>query len=303
MTDILWIACGGTISCCPTERGLSPAVCEKQMKEMLSGLNVPENTNITARLLMNMDSTDMDIPHLKALAEAVYEGRGHSGIIITHGTDTMAYTSAVLACALENISVPVIITGSQRPFFAEGSDGRRNLSSAIAAACDDRFAGVHLLFGDKVIPGDRAVKIHTTDCNAFTSPRGYSAVINGDSFEQVSPLPPPSGECRLREISGNVRLIKLTPFTEESEIISAISDGITGIVLEGFGSCGIPGRLLPAVREAVNRGVTAAFVSQCLYGNTDDKLYEVGVHAGEAGVVFGMDLTAEGALARLAVKK
>lgn len=304
MNNILWLACGGTISCRQTEKGLSPAADVGQLRKMLDCINIPPDTEITARVLMNTDSSDMDVSRLNTLARAVYEGclQGHTGIVITHGTDTMAYTAAVLSCTPENLPLPVIITGSQRPFFESGSDGAANLSHALKAACDRRFTGVQLLFGDKIIPGDRAVKLDTRADNAFTSADGYSSIIKGDEFTDVRPAELNAGECCLHEISGNVRLIKLSPFTTGDEILAAVNSGVKGIALEGFGSCGIPGRLLPAVREAADRGVTVAFVSQCLYGGTDGGLYEVGVNAGEAGVVFGYGHTASGVLARLAVK-
>lgn len=303
MHKILWLSCGGTIACPPGEGCLSPEASEEQMKDMLGKISLPKGAEITPRCIMNIDSTDTDITALRTLSAAVYNGmtEGFSGVVITHGTDTMAYTAAVLFYALEN-TPPIVITGAQLPFYAENSDGAANLSNAVKAACDGRFSGVHLLFGDKIIPGDRAVKIHTSEFDAFTSAAGYAALIKNGDITDITPSAPPSGKCVLREISGNVSLIKLTPFTDPREIDRAVSRGTKGLVLEGFGCCGVPDRLLPAIKRASDKGVRTVFVSQCLYGSADGERYRVGVNAAESGVIFGFALTAEGAVARLAAQ-
>ncbi|MCM1578820.1 MAG: asparaginase [Ruminococcus sp.] len=311
MPRILWLSCGGTISCPNNKNSLSPKASEEQMVDMLEKISLSPDVDVTMRCVMNTDSSDMDITGLRRLAQAVYSGvkEEFSGIIVTHGTDTMAYTAAVLFHALGN-TPPIIITGSQLPFYEKDSDGGENLSNAFKAACDRRFSGVYLLFGDKVIAGDRAVKSHITHKNAFTSRAGYGAVIRDGGFRDISPYRRTAdvdpGECILREISDNVRLIKLTPFTSPDEIAqaaSSLSGDSGGLILEGFGCGGIPGRLLGEIKKAADRDVRVVFVSQCLYGGTDGGRYEVGVKAAESGVIYGFALTVEGAIGKLIVKE
>ncbi|MDE7295537.1 MAG: asparaginase [Oscillospiraceae bacterium] len=303
MHNILWLSCGGTIACPPDKNNLSPVASEEQMRDMLKKIPLPENANITPRCIMNIDSTDVGITELRTLSTAVYSGvnEGFSGLVITHGTDTMAYTAASLFFALEN-TPPVIITGAQLPFYEKDSDGPANLSNALKAACDRRFSGVYLLFGDKIINGDRAVKVHTTDYNAFTSAAGYAAIIQNGSFTDVAVNEPNvPGNCILHQISENAVLIKLTPFTRPCEISALTADNIKGLVIEGYGCCGVPGRLLSEIKKVSDKGVKVVFVSQCLYGPTNGERYEVGVKAAKCGVIYGFALTAEAALAKLSV--
>ena len=306
MHNILWLSCGGTIACRPNKNNLSPVASEEQMRDMLKKISLPENAKITPRCIMNIDSTDVGITELRTLSAAVYSGvnEGFSGIVITHGTDTMAYTAASLFFALEN-TPPVIITGAQLPFYEKASDGPANLSNALKAACDRRFSGVYLLFGDKIINGDRAVKIHTTDYNAFTSAAGYAAIIQNGEFTDVTNVavqePDSRGNCTLHQIAGNIALIKLTPLTRSYEIFDITAGNIKGLVIEGYGCCGIPGRMLDTIKRITDRGVKVVFVSQCLYGATNGERYEVGVNAAKSGVIYGFALTAEAALAKLSV--
>ncbi len=276
------------------------------MYDMLKLIPLPDNANITTRCIMNIDSSDMGVKELRTLASAVHSSvnEGFSGIVITNGTDTMAYTAATLFFALEN-TPPVIITGAQLPFYEKTSDGPANLSNALKAACDSRFSGVYLLFGDKIISGDRAVKIHTTDNNAFTSAAGYAAIIRNGEFTGITNVavkePDSPGECTLHQIAGNTALIKLTPFTDSYALYSVSTNNIKGLVIEGYGCCGIPGRLLDTIKRISDRGVKVVFVSQCLYGQTNGERYKVGVNAAKSGVIYGFALTAEAALAKLSV--
>ncbi len=303
MPQILWLSCGGTIACPPDKSNLSPRASEEQMHDMLKKIPLPENTNITPRCVMNIDSSDMGVKQLRTLTAAVHSSvnEGFSGIVITHGTDTMAYTAAALFFALENLP-PVIITGAQLPFYEKASDGPANLSNALKAACDRRFSGVYLLFGDKIISGDRAVKVHTTDNNAFISAAGYAAIIQSGEFTEVTVKGPDiCGNCTLHRIAKNTALIKLTPFTDSYTLYSLSKNNIKGLVIEGYGCCGIPGRLLDAIKKISDKGVKVVFVSQCLYGQTNGERYEVGVNAAKSGVIYGFAPTAEAALAKLSV--
>lgn len=84
---------------------------------------------------MNIDSSDMTISDQKRIADTIGDNIGkYDGIVITHGTDTMAYTAAALSVMTENPPVPVVLTGSQRPFFDSGSDAPANFEDALAVA-------------------------------------------------------------------------------------------------------------------------------------------------------------------------
>lgn len=92
----------------------------------------------------------------------------YDGIVVTHGTDTMAYTASVLSFMLQNLQKPVVLTGSQLPVGTPLSDARSNLATALAAV-DSDVRGVSIAFNHKIIRGCRAVKVRTMGFDAFES--------------------------------------------------------------------------------------------------------------------------------------
>ena len=122
---ILWIQTGGTFSCEDTKSGLAPQSSEEQAVKILALMpQVCEKYDIVPMTLMNIDSSDMTISDQKRIADTIGDNIGkYDGIVITHGTDTMAYTAAALSVMTENPPVPVVLPGSQRPFFDSGSTG------------------------------------------------------------------------------------------------------------------------------------------------------------------------------------
>lgn len=298
MKKILWLLTGGTISCISTEQGLSPAADKAQAEKMLEAVGT--SADVECIPLMNIDSTNISCNDMKMIGETAHNGitKGFDGIVITHGTDTMAYTSAFLRHMLENAPVPVVITGSQRPFRAEGSDAPDNLKNAFLAACDTRFAGVHILFGSKVLWGDSAHKEYTQSDDAFISPNGYKAAFKDGAFYDV--IPSISGNYRYNaDFSENIALIKLTPLTRPAEIETAVRSGFTGIVLEGYGCGGIPEILLPAIKSASEKGVRFMLISQCFYEGISLDIYAVGAKAAACGIISGGKMTAEAAIAEM----
>lgn len=298
MKKIKWLATGGTISSVETEKGLVPASSDEQMKKMLEVLGFASE-NISTEQLMNKDSTEISCDDIRNIGIAADKAvrEGFDGIIITHGTDTMAYTAAILDRMMDSCPIPVIITGSQRPFFADDSDGKANLLNALNAACES-FGGVHILFGDKLIRGGRAYKAYTRSDNAFISPSGkYSGTIS--DCKLICSEKKPDGKYFFRsDFSHRAGLIKITPMTRPEEIETA-AKLYDGIVIEGYGIGDIPTRLLPAIKKAISGGVKCVLISQCLFEGVSMGVYEVGTQAKDIGVISGGDLTAEGALARL----
>ena len=300
MKKIKWLATGGTISCIQTENGLHPAAAESQMRDMLN--HIPETgTEIFPECIMNIDSSDISVNDMKLIGTAADKAikEGYDGIVITHGTDTMAYTSAVLRKMLSGTPIPVIITGSQRPFYSADSDGKANLINAIKAAADSSLKDVFLLFGDKLIRGDRAHKDYTENANAFVSSCGYSGIIQNGRLI-VNELPGADTEYHFSlDINENVMLIKLTPLTDGSIFTYAAESGVKGIVIEGYGAGGIPHRLLDSIDKVISKGIKIMLISQCLYDGVDMSIYEVGTDAAKLGIISGGNMSAEAAVAEM----
>lgn len=300
MKKIKWLATGGTISCIQTENGLHPAAAESQMRDMLN--HIPETgTEIFPECIMNIDSSDISVKDMKLIGTAADEAikEGYDGIIITHGTDTMAYTSAVLRKMLSGTPIPVIITGSQRPFYSANSDGKINLLNAIKAAADSSLRDVFLLFGDKLIRGDRAHKDYTENDNAFVSSCGYSGIIQNGRLI-VNEFPDADTEYHFNlDFNEKIMLIKLTPLTDGSIFTFAAESGVKGIVIEGYGAGGIPHRLLDSIGKVISKGIKIMLISQCLYDGVDMNIYEVGADAAKLGIISGGNMSAEAAVAEM----
>ena len=168
MKHILMIATGGTIASKETADGLTPQLTSGELLAEVPELE--QLCRIDTVQLMNRDSTNINSRDWLRMAACV---RGHydayDGFVLTHGTDTMAYTAAALSYLIQNNAKPVVITGSQKSIFNQDTDARENLRDAFLYACDDGACGVHIVFDHKVILGTRARKMRTKSYNAFSS--------------------------------------------------------------------------------------------------------------------------------------
>ncbi|UKI49599.1 MAG: asparaginase domain-containing protein [Clostridium sp.] len=166
MKNILLITTGGTISSIVSKEGLVPSNSQEILKEFgLHNLDI----NLSVLDLMCKDSTNISPKDWVIIAKAIYNNlKKYDGIVVTHGTDTMAYTTSMLSYMLQNPSIPVVFTGSQLPISHPLTDGINNLHYAFAMASSG-IPGIYMAFDRKIILGCRAVKVRTTGFHAFES--------------------------------------------------------------------------------------------------------------------------------------
>ena len=304
MKKVLLLTTGGTIASRPTEEGLAPGLDGGGMAARLYGLT--DSYALTVRDLLSMDSSNIQPEEWQVIARAVYESRGDfDGIVITHGTDTMAYTASVLSFMLRGIPIPVVLTGSQLPIEHPLTDALENLRIAFAMACSGA-PGVFLAFDRKVILGCRAVKTRTRDFDAFESvnwPLVGSVDAGGLHIDPAALPPRPGGDCLLKsELCREVFLIKLTPGLDP-EIFDLLHQmHYRGVVIEAFGAGGlhfIRRDLISKLHSAAQAGMTVVVCSQCLYESSDFTLYQAGQKALAQGVIQGWDMTTEAAVTKL----
>ncbi len=294
MKRILLLTTGGTIVCRKTSQGLRPILQgEDLMTPAVLAVCRPEIVS-----LMQIDSTDMRYPQMYRIAQVIWERSAeYDGFVITHGTDTMAYTAAFLSRILQNLGKPVILTGSMLPFGVADSDAEGNLTGAMICASSD-YQGVGLYDSGRLFYGRQVTKSEAEKPGAFCNPHGQpDGVLNREGQLQLSVLRRPSGPARLlSQPSGGVMLIRLTPATQPAQLMA--DDGCQAVILEAFGAGGIPATLIGAVETLICQGKKVYMKSQCWKGGSDLRKYQVGHRALEMGVVDLGEITTEDALAQ-----
>ena len=238
MKRICLIATGGTIACVPTENGLSPELTGRDLVKLVGCES--EHVEISCTDLFSMDSSNIQPEEWCIIAEAIREKVGScDGIVLTHGTDTMAYTSSMLSFILRGISIPVVLTGAQYPAVYPNSDGRRNLLDAVTAATS-LPGGVYICFGGSVILGCRAVKTRTTSLNAFESINyPYIATISDGKCVLLHTPKKTMGFSFSSSLDPRVALVKIVPGMSP-QLLDCLKDiDMKGVVVEGFGLGGM----------------------------------------------------------------
>ncbi|MFV0497389.1 MAG: asparaginase [Candidatus Fimivivens sp.] len=298
---LLLLTTGGTIASTPSKDGLRPTASGAGLLDLVG----PLPYEVTIHDLLTLDSSNVQPEEWQLIARTLFEQRDNfDGIVITHGTDTMAYTASMLSFMLPGIDLPVVLTGSQLPIFNPLSDGPDNLRTAFAMAASGA-AGIFVAFDRKVLLGCRAVKIRTTGFDAFDS-------VNLPAVAQVSSdglvlnptlLPTQSATCTLSDqVDSRVALFKLIPGLDPRFLKALPQLDCRGVVLEAFGSGGLAflrRDLVTALEYLVECGVAVVVCSQCLYERSDMTTYEVGRRALDKGVIPGGDMTSEAAVTKL----
>lgn len=303
MQKILWMTTGGTIACDEGEHGLTPAQGPQQLKQILDGL--VQGCEITMEELFTLDSSNIQPEEWTAIAVRIDQVHSqYDGIVLTHGTDTMAYTASALSYMLLGIPIPVVLTGSQLPLTHPLSDGIDNLRCAFAMAASET-PGVFVAFNRKIILGTRAVKVRTQGFDAFESVnQKYAGVIDSRGLtihRKVTDFPYTQYQCQ-PECCKDVLLIKLIPGINPQLFDCLVDLKIKGVVIEAFGIGGlsfIRRDLTAKLEMLVQQGIAVVVCSQCLYENSDFSRYEVGQRAIEKGVMQAYDMTSEAAVTKL----
>ena len=299
--NILLLTTGGTIASVPGGEGLEPHrsdVMERELDQLRTYYD------ITVRDVMCLDSSNITPEEWQLIAGHIFRERaGFDGIVVSHGTDTMAYTASAVSFMLPNIALPVVFTGSQLPLADVLSDGPDNLRTAFAMAASG-LGGVFLAFDRKVMLGCRAVKVRASGFSAFESinARYAGLVSNRGLVVDSSVLPTPDGPAQLMSaISKDVFLLKLTPGLNPAVFDMLAAMGYKGIVVEAFGLGGINvlNKSLRGIRRAVEDGISVVVTTQCLYDSSDLRVYQVGNKLLDLGVIQGRDMTSEAAMTKL----
>ncbi len=260
-----------------------------------------------------IDSSDMAPDKWALLVRIIGKNfQEYDGFVILHGTDTMAYTASALSFMLENLTKPVILTGSQLPIGKLRTDGKENLISSIEVASmkdSNGFARVPevcIYFSGHLIRGNRSTKINADGFNAFESfnyPHLCDAGVNF-AFHDHHILKPDFSKPMIPHLfmNPNVLIFSLFPGIQEHVISHVLtSKEVRGIVMRTFGSGNAPHEawLMRILKEATNRGIVVVNISQCVSGSVQMNRYDTGSQLKQNGLVSGYDSTVEAAVTKL----
>lgn len=305
MKRLLMIHTGGTLVMRPNAAGRA-LTAEGLTRDILLELPVLKQVaEIETRLLFELDSSDMQPEHWVELAAVVHEAlQKYDGVVIVHGTDTMAYTASALAFLLPGLDRPVVLTGAQRPLSSIRTDARSNLEDACQVATLG-VPEVGILFHSTLYRGCRAMKMDAWGMDAFGSPSCPPLAELGLGVHMAPhTLPPRPVEPFDPRIEPRVLAVRTFPGLDPKLLQGALASGVRGMVFEAFGAGNVPRlsrSLIPVIEAARGLDVPVVIVSQCPRGAVDLGAYEGSAAAEAAGAIGAGDMTAEAALAKLMV--
>lgn len=308
-SKVLIIYTGGTIGMKKTEQGYRPA--PRFLDEELHSIPDLSRDDFPAWELYEMnpllDSSNMTLKEWNEIGRVIFENyENYNGFVVLHGTDTMAYTASALSFILRGLNKPVVLTGSQIPLSELRSDGRDNLITSVLIASEGIANEVCLYFSGKLLRGNRAMKMSADGLVAFKSPNYPLLAEVGITvkYNRGALLPHKDSEKFEYLPFHNVPIgvLKVFPGIQFGLFEDIMTEKLSGIVLETFGSGNIPSggdELLPIIKKAFASGSVVAVCSQCPVGTVTLGAYETSSSLKSAGAVSGKDMTTEAAVAKL----
>lgn len=287
-----------------------PAFSAEEIYSIIPDLS--RYAEIEADVVFNLASENMRSQEWSKLAESIFEKirSGVAGVVIGHGTDTMAYTSAALSFALMGTPVPIILVGSQRSTDRPSSDAALNMRAAVILASKAEFTGVYLVMHSSmnddsvsIHSGTKVRKNHTSRRDAFesinASPVGY---VRGENIELSSNLPQrgtSKGFAPKTNFEEKVTLLKFNPGFDPTLIDTLREKGYRGLVLEGTGLGHVSSLCYQPIKKAITDGMMIGMSSQCVWGRVRMTVYSTGRELLNLGVIPLDNMLSEVALAKM----
>ena len=303
MKRILMIGTGGTIASALTADGLEPQMASSDILHYIP--NISKFCEVSTLEVCNIDSTNMSPEIWTLLTETIRDHYDqYDGFVVTHGTDTMAYTAAALSYMIQNSPKPIVITGSQKPINMEISDSKTNLYDSFLYASSDKASGVQIVFNGKVILGTRARKTHSKSFKAFSSINyPYIAIIQDSHLIQYIQQPSAIKPDFYPAINPKVGLFKLTPGAE-AEILDFMLSKKDAVIIESYGVGGIPSfpeyGFYDVIKKWTKRGKIIVMTTQVPNEGSDMEIYKVGNKLkNKVSVLEAYDMTTESVVCKL----
>ncbi|MEA2089785.1 MAG: Glu-tRNA(Gln) amidotransferase subunit GatD [Thermoproteota archaeon] len=313
LPEVAIISTGGTIASRVDYRtgAVRPALSANDLYSVVPEL--ADIARINAEILFSQFSENIKAEHWRKMAEAAAKHikKGAAGVVIAHGTDTMAYTAAALSFALQNLPVPVLLVGSQRSADRPSSDAATNLIAAVKAASTAPFAEVVIAMHETTSDistlfhrGTKVRKCHTSRRDTFKSINASPlARMENDKITMLTKDYSKRDTKRKLVLKQNfdekVALLKFHPGLNPEIIRWCVKQGYRGIVLEGTGLGQVGNYCFPAVKEAIQNKVLVAMTPQCLWGRVNMNVYDQARDLLAMGVIPLEDMLPETALVKM----
>ncbi|NLJ57551.1 MAG: asparaginase [Tissierellia bacterium] len=302
--NILLIATGGTIASTSTEDGLSPGISSEELLSYVP--EIKDYCNVETMQLLNIDSTNIQPEHWVMMTEAIEKNYNkYDGFVISHGTDTMAYTSSALSYLVQNSKKPIVLTGSQKPINLPITDAKKNLLDSFRFASEDGVRGVYIVFDGKAIIGTRGRKVKSKSYAAFESINfPLAAIIDDRRITKYIRSEKNEKEVEFyKSIYPSIFLLKLAPGMEP-DVLDYIGEKYEGIVIESYGVGGLPfldrRNFLQKLQDLTEKGKIVVVATQVMFEGSDMDIYEVGFKAlKKFNVLQAYDMTIEAAITKL----
>lgn len=295
------ISTGGTIASVNKGKGLAPGLNSRELVEYLS---LDRNKVIIDTLdLMSIDSTDIQVEDWLKISNAIKNNYSdYDGFVITHGTDTLAYTACAISYLIQNSKKPIVLTGAQKSIFSDITDAKLNLTDSITYVCDDRSRDVNIVFNGKVIAGTRGRKEKTKSYDAFTS-LNYPVLATVHDDKIIRYLHHDYGKDEVKfydKLDDSIFLLKLIP-TIEPELLSYIFKKYKTVIVESYGVGGIPSYLVDAFKVELeeDRKLNIVITTQVPMEGSDISVYEVGRRLDDLNIMESFDMTLEATVVKL----
>ena len=254
--------------------------------------------------LFSLDSTNIRPEHWLRIAGSIQQCyEKYDGFVISHGTDTMAYTAAGLSYLIQNSRKPIVLTGAQKPIGYDTTDSKQNLRDAFTVAASG-MSGVLLVFNGKIIMGTRARKTRSKSFEAFSSINYpiVGMVQDGRLIQYIRPEN--SAPTRFyHELDARVALLKLTPGIE-CGVLEYLLERSSAVIIESFGVGGLPvyetGSFYDTIKKGLDDGRTVVLTTQVENEGSDLSVYHVGNSIKQnLPILEAYDMTTEAVTAKL----
>ena len=298
------ITTGGTIASIPSNNGIIPEISGKYIISLVPALK--HICTIDTIEIMNIDSSNLSPNNWIMMLDTIEKNYdNYDGFVITHGTDTMAYSSSMLTCAIENLDKPIVFTGSQLPIKAEGTDACKNVQDAFLAACSDN-CGVFLAFNGLIHNGDCVKKVYSEDFIGFLSINQETAGTSDNEkiIWKTLNKKPENKVVFNKNLSEKVFVLKMVPSLKPDIIDVLINMGYRAVIIEGYGAGGVPtadceNNFIPALQKAIENNVAVVCATQCLYDGVHLDKYPAGILSEKYGAISSRNMTLEKTLAKV----